>query len=73
MSKTVNGFSKLSKFEKIEWLVSNFFNNDVKVEQTLKQYWNNTFIINLIKLFKYEKVLPIHYQNDASIKFRAFY
>ena len=45
MSKTVNGFSKLSKFEKIEWLVSNFFNSDAKVEQTLKQYWNSNEIL----------------------------
>ncbi len=45
MSKTVNGFSKLTKFEKIEWLVSNFFNNDVKVEQTLMQYWNSNEIL----------------------------
>ena len=45
MSKTVNGFSKLSKFEKIEWLVSNFFNGDAQVEQTLKQYWNSNEIL----------------------------
>jgi hydroxymethylglutaryl-CoA reductase len=45
MSKTVNGFSKLSKFEKIEWLVSNFFNSDAQVEQTLKQYWNDNEIL----------------------------
>ena len=45
MTKTVNGFSKLSKFEKIEWLVSNFFDNDTKVEQTLKQYWNSNQIL----------------------------
>jgi len=45
MSKTVNGFSKLSKFEKIAWLVSNFFDNDVNVEQTLKQYWNSNEIL----------------------------
>jgi hydroxymethylglutaryl-CoA reductase len=45
MSKTVNGFSKLSKYEKIEWLVSNFFDNDVNVAQTLKQYWNKNEIL----------------------------
>jgi len=45
MSKTVNGFSKLSKFEKIEWLVSNFFNSNAQVEQTLKQYWNSNEIL----------------------------
>jgi len=40
MSKTVSGFSKLKKQEKIDWLISNFFNDDKKVENTLKQYWN---------------------------------
>ena len=45
MSETVNGFSKLSKAEKIAWLVYNYFNNDAKVEKTLKQYWNNNEIL----------------------------
>ncbi len=40
MPKTVNGFSKLTKLEKIDWLVSNFFDNDIKVKQVLMQYWN---------------------------------
>ena len=41
MSKTVNGFSKLTKLEKIDWLITNFFNNDVKVKEILIQYWNS--------------------------------
>ena len=45
MSKTVNGFSKLTKLEKIDWLVSNFFNNDVKVKQILMQYWNSNPVL----------------------------
>ena len=40
MSKTVSGFSKLSKLEKIDWLVATYFNNDYQVKQTLMQYWN---------------------------------
>ena len=40
MSKTVSGFSKLSKLEKIEWLVSTYFNDDAHVKQILMQYWN---------------------------------
>ena len=40
MPKTVNGFSKLTKLEKIDWLVLNFFDNDIKVKQVLMQYWN---------------------------------
>jgi len=45
MSKTINGFSKLTKLEKIEWLASNFFNNDVKVKQILMQYWNSNPVL----------------------------
>ncbi len=41
MSKTVNGFSKLTKLEKIDWLISNFFDDDIKVKQILMQYWNS--------------------------------
>ncbi|WP_111706467.1 hydroxymethylglutaryl-CoA reductase, degradative [Lutibacter citreus] len=42
MSKTVNGFSKLSKNEKIDWLIENFFGNSSKSKEILKQYWNDT-------------------------------
>lgn len=45
MSKTVSGFSKLSKLEKIDWLISNFFNNDKKVKQLLEQYWNSNKVL----------------------------
>lgn len=45
MSKTVNGFSKLTKLKKIDWLVSNFFNGDVKVKQILMQYWNSNPVL----------------------------
>jgi hydroxymethylglutaryl-CoA reductase len=36
----VTGFSKLSKSQKIDWLVSNHLNNDVTAKKTLTQYWN---------------------------------
>jgi len=45
MSKTVSGFSKLTKIEKIDWLVANFFDDDKKVEHLLKQYWNSNEIL----------------------------
>ncbi|WP_445725541.1 hydroxymethylglutaryl-CoA reductase, degradative [Flavobacterium sp.] len=41
MSKIVNGFSKLTKLEKIDWLISTYFNADTKVKQVLLQYWNS--------------------------------
>lgn len=40
MSKIVAGFSKLTKEEKIDWLAKTYFNNQPKIIQTLKKYWN---------------------------------
>lgn len=37
----VNGFSKLSKEQKIDWLDENYFANNQVVIQLLKSYWNN--------------------------------
>lgn len=37
----IEGFSKLSKEGKIEWLVNEYLNGDEKAIQTLKQYWND--------------------------------
>jgi hydroxymethylglutaryl-CoA reductase len=41
MSKTVNGFSKFTKEEKISWLADNFFSNKKQGISTLKQYLNS--------------------------------
>ena len=41
MSKPVSGFSKKSKDEKIEWLVSTYLKNDPSSVTILKQYWNS--------------------------------
>jgi hydroxymethylglutaryl-CoA reductase len=41
MSKTISGFSKLTKQEKINWLVNNYLNSNVEAEKTLKKYWNS--------------------------------
>ncbi|NLP58902.1 hydroxymethylglutaryl-CoA reductase, degradative [Lutibacter sp. B1] len=45
MLKTVSGFSKLNKFEKIDWLVSTFFNEDEKIKRVLEQYWNSNKVL----------------------------
>jgi hydroxymethylglutaryl-CoA reductase len=45
MTKNVNGFSKLNKLEKIDWLISHFFKNDIKAKQVLLQYWNSNEIL----------------------------
>lgn len=45
MSKTVDGFSKLNKLEKVNWLVSTFFNNEDGIKEILMQYWNTNEIL----------------------------
>ncbi len=40
MGKTVSGFSKLSKKEKMDWLAANFFKNEQEGIATLEQYFN---------------------------------
>ena len=40
MTKTITGFSKLSKSEKIDWLVSSYFTDSKSAKTLLKQYWN---------------------------------
>lgn len=41
MAPVVKGFSKLSKKDKIEWLVEHHFGNDQDVIEILKTYWNS--------------------------------
>lgn len=45
MPKTVSGFSKFSKEEKLQWMLTSFFNGDTRVEKTLKQYWNKNEVL----------------------------
>jgi hydroxymethylglutaryl-CoA reductase len=40
MSESKSGFSKLSKTEKVEWLLSTYFSDDAHAKKVLKQYWN---------------------------------
>jgi hydroxymethylglutaryl-CoA reductase len=40
MSHPVSGFSKLSKNEKIDWLLKHHFNNDAAIKAVILQYWN---------------------------------
>ena len=41
MSKNIAGFSKRTKEEKIDWLISNYFNGSADAKQLLKSYWNS--------------------------------
>lgn len=40
MQKTVEGFSKLSKKEKIDWIAQNCTSNQESTKKILSQYWN---------------------------------
>ncbi|WP_299553848.1 hydroxymethylglutaryl-CoA reductase, degradative [Seonamhaeicola sp.] len=40
MSKSIAGFSKLSKSKKIDWIVDTYFSNAESAKGILKQYWN---------------------------------
>lgn len=40
MSKSIAGFSKLSKSKKIDWIVESYFSNTEDAKRVLKQYWN---------------------------------
>lgn len=40
MSKTINGFSKLTKEDKIQWIAAHMFTNSEDAIVVLKQYWN---------------------------------
>ena len=35
------GFSKLDKNEKIDWVINNFFNSSESDSELLKKYWSN--------------------------------
>jgi len=41
MQKTITGFSKLSKSQKIDWIATTYFSNSKNTKSILKQYWNN--------------------------------
>ena len=41
MNKTISGFSKLSKEEKIKWIATEYFCNPSEAIAVIKNYWNN--------------------------------
>ncbi|MCK5814873.1 MAG: hydroxymethylglutaryl-CoA reductase, degradative [Flavobacteriaceae bacterium] len=41
MKKTITGFSKFSKREKIDWIISTFFEDAEVAKKTISQYWND--------------------------------
>ena len=45
MIKPVKGFSKLSKQEKVSWIVSSFFKDNASAEALIKRYWNDDEVL----------------------------
>ena len=41
MQSSVSGFSKFTKAEKIDWLISNYFQNNTNAKENLERYWNS--------------------------------
>ena len=41
MQNTISGFSKLTKIEKIDWILKMHFNNDETSRHLITQYWNS--------------------------------
>ena len=41
MPKSITGFSKLTKAEKVNWIASNHFSNVNQATKIIKQYWNS--------------------------------
>ena len=41
MSKSISGFSKLSKSKKIDWIVDTYFSHNEDAKTIIKQYWNS--------------------------------
>lgn len=41
MTQNIKGFSKLSKEEKIDWIVNTYFHNPNEAKEVVLQYWNN--------------------------------
>ena len=45
MIKPVKGFSKLTKEEKVSWVVSSFFKDNPNAETIIKRYWNDDNVL----------------------------
>ena len=48
MKRKISGFSKLSKNEKIDWIIKVFFKNDISKKKILTDYWNSNKKIQTI-------------------------
>ncbi|QCW98719.1 hydroxymethylglutaryl-CoA reductase, degradative [Aggregatimonas sangjinii] len=61
MSKSVQGFSKLTKDEKIEWVTTNFTQDPNAAKALLKSYWNSDSKLQRLHDEFIENTLTNHY------------
>lgn len=45
MSKTISGFSKLTKEEKIDWIVQTYFSEAQSAKEIITKYWNQDSVL----------------------------
>ena len=45
MQNSVSGFSKFTKSEKIDWLITNHFQNNPEAKANLERYWNTDEVL----------------------------
>jgi len=60
-SKSISGFSRLSKQEKIDWLADNFFDNSLAAKLVLEQYWHEDRLLQELHDDFIENVLSNYY------------
>ncbi|MEO0570259.1 MAG: hydroxymethylglutaryl-CoA reductase, degradative [Bacteroidota bacterium] len=61
MQKTVEGFSKLSKQEKIHWIAHNCTSDPESTKKTLAQYWNKSEVLQKVHDEFIENTLTNYY------------
>lgn len=75
--KEINGFSKLTKTEKIDWIVQAYFQGNSSVAETLTKYWNtdaqlqklhDEFIENTISNFYLPLGIAPNFIIDGEVK-----
>ncbi len=61
MSKSISGFSKLSKQKKIDWIVDTYFPSNEDAANVIKQYWNDDKILQKLHDEFIENTLTNYY------------
>ena len=60
-SQVVEGFSKMSKAQKIDWLVSNYFEGEASIKQQIESFWHDEESLQSVLDGFSENVISNHY------------